>query len=150
VDRLSPFAGELELSTDPDRLDRDRVHRWLSAETYWAAGRPREVVERSIAGSLVFGVYAPSGQVAFARAVTDGTTFAWVCDVFVDTSVRGRGVGSALVDAVVEHLSSLGIYRILLATRDAHEVYARSGFTPLANPSQWMERDTRAAVSARE
>jgi GNAT superfamily N-acetyltransferase len=101
------------------------------------------VVERSIAASLNLGAYDGTEQVAYARIVTDSATFAWVCDVFVDASVRGRGVGTWLMRAVVDHLHRLGVYRILLATRDAHEVYARVGFTPLADVGQWMELDTR-------
>jgi GNAT superfamily N-acetyltransferase len=85
----------------------------------------------------------PGEQVAFARAVTDGATYAWVCDVFVAPAARGVGVGSAMVGELVRWLEAQGIMRVVLATRDAHEVYARLGFEPLANPSTWMERDRR-------
>jgi GNAT superfamily N-acetyltransferase len=129
-----------EISTDPDRLDVDRVHRWLSTDAYWAMGRPREKQEQAIAGSLNFGVYdTVSGeQVAYARIITDRATFAWLCDVYVDRSVRGKNVGTALVGAVREHLEPYGLRRILLATRDAHGVYAKLGFEPLAQPDIWM------------
>jgi GNAT superfamily N-acetyltransferase len=121
------------------------VHRWLAGESYWAAGRDRAVVERSVANSLSFGVYDGTTQVAYGRVVTDHATFAWVCDVFVDAAVRGRGVGGWLMRSIVEHLHGEGVYRILLVTRDAHGVYAGAGFTPLARPEQWMELDTRSA-----
>ncbi|MFE6525089.1 GNAT family N-acetyltransferase [Streptomyces sp. NPDC057794] len=129
-----------EISTDPSRLDAERVHRWLSTDAYWALGRPREKQDRAIAGSLNFGVYdtASGEQVAYARVVTDRATFAWLCDVYVDPSVRGKGVGSALVAAVREEVRSYGVRRVLLATNDAHGVYAKLGFEPLARPEHWM------------
>jgi GNAT superfamily N-acetyltransferase len=129
-----------EMSTDPDRLDADRVHRWLSTDAYWAKGRPREKHDRAVASSLNFGVYdTVSGeQVAYARVVTDRATFAWLCDVYVDRSVRGKNIGTAMVGAVRDHLLPFGLRRILLATADAHGVYARLGFEPLARPDIWM------------
>ncbi|BBC37906.1 hypothetical protein SGFS_092000 [Streptomyces graminofaciens] len=129
-----------EISADPARIDIDRVHRWLSDDAYWALGRPREKHERAVAGSLNFGAYdrASGEQVAYARVVTDGATFAWLCDVYVDPGARGAGLGTALVAAVRAHLEPLGLRRILLATHDAHGVYAKLGFEPLAKPDQWM------------
>jgi GNAT superfamily N-acetyltransferase len=157
-DQLTPAAATsvvarrddgVEISLDPARLDVDAVTTWLADESYWATGRPRDVVERSIAGSLCFGVYAgpaaDAPQVALARVVTDGTTFAWVCDVFVDTGWRGRGIGKWLMRVVVEDLfERRGIERLVLATRDAHAIYDQAGFEPLAVPSRWMEIDRRA------
>ncbi|MEO3923861.1 GNAT family N-acetyltransferase [Micromonosporaceae bacterium B7E4] len=130
-----------ELCTDPRRVEVDRVHRWLATDAYWALGRPREVLLRAIDGSTVYGVYAPGDgrQVAFARVVTDGATFGWLCDVYVDPAARGRGLARWIVRTVREDLHRLGVRRILLATWDAHGVYAEVGFTPLANPTQWME-----------
>jgi GNAT superfamily N-acetyltransferase len=132
------------ISTDPARLDLDLVHRWLSTDAYWALGRDRETVRRAFAGSLPFGVYRPGdgGQVAVARVVTDGATFAWLCDVYVDRSARGRGLGTWLAGAVRDHLAELGVRRIVLATADAHGVYAKVGFTPV-DPGRWMEYDDR-------
>jgi GNAT superfamily N-acetyltransferase len=133
-------ADGYTLSTDPSRLDLDRVHTWLSTDAYWALGRPRDLVERAFASSLPFGVYRPDGtQVAVARVVTDLATFAWLCDVYVDRAERGRGLGTWLVGAVRDELAALGVRRILLATNDAHDVYAKIGFTPLAEPDRWME-----------
>ncbi|MFF1677871.1 GNAT family N-acetyltransferase [Streptomyces sp. NPDC058256] len=129
-----------EISADTARIDVDSVHRWLSTDAYWATGRSREKQERAIAGSLNFGVYdGTSGeQVAYARVVTDEATFAWLCDVYVAPSVRGKGLGTALVAAVRGHLEPLGLRRILLATHDAHGVYEKLGFKVLERPDQWM------------
>ncbi|MEU3891230.1 GNAT family N-acetyltransferase [Streptomyces sp. NPDC029041] len=129
-----------EISTDPARVDRERVHRWLSTDAYWALGRSREKQDRAIEESLNFGAFdTVSGeQVAYARVITDRATFGWLCDVYVDPSVRGKGVGSALVAAVREELRSFGVRRVLLATQDAHGVYEKLGFAPLERPEQWM------------
>ncbi|WP_405874789.1 MULTISPECIES: GNAT family N-acetyltransferase [unclassified Streptomyces] len=129
-----------EISTDPERIDVERVHRWLSTDAYWALGRSRETQDRAIAGSLNFGVYdvVSGNQVAYARVITDRATFAWLCDVYVDPSVRGKSVGTAMVAAVREHLRPYGMRRILLATHDAHGVYEKLGFRELARPDQWM------------
>ena len=129
----------VEVSTDATRLDVGRIHRWLSEDAYWSLGRTRDVVERSIEHSLNFGAYDDSGeQVGYARVVTDHATFAWLCDVYVDPSSRGAGVGTALLDAVTAQLSPLGLSRTLLATADAHSLYRRYGFEPLAHPERFM------------
>jgi len=137
-------ADGYEISTDPDRIDLDRVHVWLATDAYWALGRERETVARAFAGSIGFGVYRPGDgrQVAVARVVTDGATFAWLCDVYVDPAERGRGLGTWLAGAVRDHLGELGVRRILLATLDAHGVYAKIGFRPVA-ADRWMELDQR-------
>ncbi|NUO42699.1 MAG: GNAT family N-acetyltransferase [Streptomyces sp.] len=137
---MSDLATGYEISTDPDRIDAGRVHRWLSTDAYWALGRTREKQDRAIAGSLNFGVYdtASGEQVAYARVITDRATFGWLCDVYVDPAVRGKGIGTSLVEAVREHLREDGLRRILLATHDAHGVYEKAGFAPLARPDQWM------------
>ncbi|MET7655980.1 MULTISPECIES: GNAT family N-acetyltransferase [unclassified Streptomyces] len=135
-----PLAEGYEISTDPARIDVERVHHWLSTDAYWALGREREKHDRAITGSLNFGVYdtASLEQVAYARIVTDLATFAWLCDVYVDPAVRGKGIGTALVAAVRDHLRPYGLRRILLATHDAHGVYEQVGFESLEKPDQWM------------
>ncbi|MCX4760712.1 GNAT family N-acetyltransferase [Streptomyces sp. NBC_01275] len=135
-----PLAEGYEISTDPARIDAERVHRWLSTDAYWALGRAREKQDRAIAASLNFGVYdsASGEQVAYARVVTDLATFAWLCDVYVDPTVRGKGIGTSLVAAVREHLLPHGLRRILLATADAHGVYEKVGFRALEDPDRWM------------
>ncbi len=130
---------DIEISTDPNRLDVDLIHRWLSEESYWAGGVSREIVARAIDNSLCFGVYLEGQQVGLARVVTDRATFAWLADVFILDSYRGRGYGKALIAAVVAHPELRGLRRLLLATRDAHGLYAQYGFTPVA-PERFMER----------
>ena len=135
--------SECVVSTDPRHIDRDLVWRFLHDEAYWALGVPREVMERAFDGSICFSAFDgdPKGggrQIGFARVVTNRATFAWLCDVFVVNEHRGRGVGKQLVDAVMSHPDLLGLRNVLLATRDAHRLYARYGFTPLAEPERWM------------
>ena len=129
------------ISTDKTRLDTGLIHNFLSEDSYWAQDRPYDVVERSIDHSLCFGVYAGTEQVGFARVVTDYVTFAWLCDVFIVESHRGRGLGKRLVETVVAHPDLDGIRLFSLATRDAHELYRRyAGFEPLEVPEKWMVR----------
>ncbi|GAB1688770.1 GNAT family N-acetyltransferase [Krasilnikovia sp. M28-CT-15] len=140
------------LTSDASRVDLGRVHRWLGEESYWAAGRAREVVARSIDGSMPYSVFSGGDQVAFARVVTDNATFAWICDVFVDSDHRARGLGGWLIDSIIEDLAAHGVDRFLLATKDAHEVYRRSGFAAVEGPHRFMEidrRPTRDAVLGR-
>lgn len=130
----------VETSDDPGRLDLGRVHRWLSQESYWARGLSRPAFEASVAASLCLGAYDGSGrQLGFARVVTDGATFGWLCDVFVAREARGQGVGKALVEAAVTHPSLTGVRRLMLATADAHALYAGFGFQPL-DVALFMER----------
>jgi GNAT superfamily N-acetyltransferase len=127
------------VSDDPGLVDLDKVHRWLSAESYWAEGRPFEVVRRSVECSLTLGCYEPDGvQVGVCRWVTDGATFGWLCDVFVDTAHRGSGLGSFLVGSAVEHPQVRDLRLLLLATRDAHALYERFGF--VSPTVSFMER----------
>jgi GNAT superfamily N-acetyltransferase len=131
------------LSTDKARVDVDRVHRWLSEEAYWALGRPREIVEKSIDASWVWSVFAADGeQVAFLRAVTDALTFAWICDVFVDPAHRGHGIATWLSAEAVADLTAAGVDRLVLATSSAHDVYRRVGFTT-PDEGRYMHLDTR-------
>lgn len=134
--------GDHLISTDPDRVDVAAVHRWISECSYWAAGRPFETQRRAIEHSaLVVGAYDPAGsQVGFARMVSDLATFAWLADVYVEESARGTGLGTALVRTVVEHPDVAGVQRQLLATRDAHDLYARFGYVALTEPEKWMIR----------
>ena len=128
------------VSTDASLLDLDTLHRWLSTDAYWAIGRPRAVVERAVAGSLNFGAYDDGRLVGYARVVTDSATFAWLCDVYVDPAARGAGVGVTLMEAVDAMLTELQVRRTLLATADAHGLYAKFGFEPMSEPERWMLR----------
>jgi GNAT superfamily N-acetyltransferase len=135
------------VSDDRSLVDLDRVHQWISGESYWAAGRPRDVMARSIENSLVLGLYAPDGsQVGFARHVTDRATFAWLCDVFVDAGHRGNGVGSFLVRTAIDHPDVAGIRQVLAAT-PGRSLYRRHGFGELVHPERWMERQGADPVS---
>ncbi|MFI0217227.1 GNAT family N-acetyltransferase [Streptomyces lydicus] len=129
-----------EISTDPARLDAGLVHRWLATDAYWALDRPRELHDRAVAGSLNFGLYeAGSGrQAGYARVVTDHATFAWLCDVYICRDDRGKGLGTALVTAIADHMTPCGLSRLTLATKDAHGVYEKIGFRRLVAPEQWM------------
>ncbi|HKV78427.1 MAG TPA: GNAT family N-acetyltransferase [Candidatus Sulfotelmatobacter sp.] len=131
--------GEFVISTDRARLDLDVIHRFLT-NCYWAKGIPREVVERSIEHSLCFGIYDGSGeQVGFARVISDFATVAYLGDVFVLESHRGRGLSKWMMGCILQHSSLQGLRRWILLTRDAHGLYAKSGFTPLRAPDRYME-----------
>jgi GNAT superfamily N-acetyltransferase len=129
----------VRISTDPGDVDLDWLAPALAERAYWAIGRPREVIEASIRGSLCFGAFRAGRQVGFARVVTDQATFGWVCDVFVDETERGSGIGGRLIDAIVTD-PRLQTCRLALASRDAGELYRRYGFVPLRNAERWMER----------
>jgi GNAT superfamily N-acetyltransferase len=129
------------VSTDPADVDLDVVATFLHDEAYWSLGRPREVVERALAGSRVFTLVEDDATMAaFARVVTDGATFGWICDLFVVPEHRGRGLGHQLVEAIVADPELGAVKRLLLATADAHRVYGDVGFVPLTQPERWMER----------
>lgn len=126
-------------SSDSSVIDRERVHAWLSEQAYWALGRSRETQDAAIDASRNYSVWNASGeQVAYARVVTDAVTFAWLCDVFVDEAARGSGVGKMLVEGVIADLEPLPVKRIVLATADAHGLYAQYGFAPSEDPNRYM------------
>ncbi len=118
--------------------DRDLVYRFLSEDAYWSQGLPREIFDASIANSLSFAAYSANEIVGFARVVTDRATFAWLCDVFVLPGHRGNGISKRLMDAVMAHPDLARVRNFMLATRDAHGLYAKYGFAPLAEPARWM------------
>ena len=130
----------LRISTDPRELDLDVIHRFLSQQSGWAKGIPREVVERSIARSLCFAGFIGADQIAFARVVTDAATFANLVDVFVLPEHRGRGHSKQLMEAVLAHPDLQGLRRFTLATSNAHGLYAQFGFTAPLRPQTLMER----------
>ncbi len=128
---------------DPTRLDREFVWHWLSHESYWAQGRPRDVMERAIDGSVCLGLYAPSGeQVGFCRHVTDRATFSFLSDVFVVADHRTHGVGTFLVEVAVAHPSVAGVRQQSLRTADAHGLYAKFGYRPYTADERdsWLVR----------
>jgi GNAT superfamily N-acetyltransferase len=135
------------ISTDRARLDVDVIHRFLSTEAYWSPGVAREVVERSIEGSMPFGIYRGDEQVGFARVVTDKATFAWLADVFVLSEHRGRGLSKLLVKTILEHPDLRGLRRWMLGTADAHELYRRFGFSELRGVGRFMALERGAAAA---
>ncbi len=139
------YRGDFSVSTDKTKLQLDVIHRFLSEESYWSKGIPREVVEKSIEHSLCFGLYDETNeehpqQIGFARLVTDRATFAYLADVFVLPSYRGRGLSKWLMECIVGLPELQGLRRWMLGTRDAHSLYAQFGFAPLGNPERFMHR----------
>jgi GNAT superfamily N-acetyltransferase len=133
------LPSDFEISTDRARIDVDMVHRFLTT-SYWAEGRSREVVERSIANSISFGGYSAGRQIAFGRIVTDRAVFAYLADIFVVPEFRGRGVSKRLLRAMLDHPDLATVKGIHLRTRDAQGLYAQFGFTPIDDPSELMMR----------
>jgi GNAT superfamily N-acetyltransferase len=128
------------ISSDPADIDLDLVHAFLARESYWAAGIPRDVLERALANSLCYcGLYGDR-QIAFARAVTDHATFAYLADVFVLSEYRGQGYGRAIVSALLTESRLRGLRRWHLVTRDMQPLYAEFGFEPLAQPERHMQK----------
>jgi GNAT superfamily N-acetyltransferase len=130
--------GEFRISTDPAAADIDAVHAYLT-RSYWAEGVPRDVVARSIAGCLPFSLFHRDAQIGLARVITDRATFAYLSDVYVLETYRGRGLATWLMDVVMAHPDLQGLRRFGLTTRDAHGLYRRYGFTDLAAPERHLE-----------
>jgi GNAT superfamily N-acetyltransferase len=144
---MSPIIPVVEITTDLSRMDLDRVHDWLARKSYWAGQMPRRVFDRALRGSLCFAAIKMHATVAFARVVSDRATFAYVSDVFVDPAHRGAGMSKAVMAAVVAHPELQDLRLWVLATADAHGLYARYGFTPLAVPQRYMERRDAGAYA---
>ena len=131
--------GAYLVTTDKARLELQMVHGFLKT-SYWAAGMPAQAVRRSLENSLAFGLFKDDEQVGFVRVVTDYATFAYLADVFVLEPHRGQGLGTWMMEVVFSHPELQGLRRWMLATRDAHGLYRKYGFTELANPQIFMER----------
>lgn len=127
------------LSTDKAKLQLPVIHDFLARESYWAKGIPLALVEKSLANSLCFGIYEDEKQIGFARVITDCATFAYLADVFILEEYRGRGLAKWLMSCILAHPELQGLRRWLLATRDAHALYAQYGFRALAKPESFME-----------
>ena len=128
------------ISTDKSKLNESLIHQYLSEESYWAKGITIDTLKRSIENSMCFGVYNESGQVGFARIISDRATFAYLADVFILPAHRGKGLSKMMMEFIVQHPDLQGLRRWMLATADAHWLYAKYGFTPLAKPERWMEK----------
>ena len=131
---------DIQITTDPARVDVDLVHRFLSESSYWARGRSRDVVLRSIHNSLCFTLLVDGQQVDFARVATDRAVFGYLMDVFILPEWRGRGLSKILIREVVQHPDLTGLKLFLLRTSDAHELYRQFGFEPITQPETLMAR----------
>ena len=132
--------AELRISTDFGDVDLDLVHGFLTRDAYWCRGITRERVERAARHSLCFSALLDGTQVGFARVVTDRATFGYLADVFVLPAFRGQGISQAMMAAILAHPEPQGLRRFLLATSDAHGLYAKFGFMPITRPERFMER----------
>ncbi|MGF1802312.1 GNAT family N-acetyltransferase [Vibrio gigantis] len=127
------------ISTDKNHLDFDVIYGFIS-ESYWASGIPKHILEKAISNSFCFGVYdGYDSQVGFARLITDKATFAYLADVFIVENHQGKGLSKWLVESIVSHADLQGLRRVVLATRDAHGLYAQYGFQPIENPEILMQ-----------
>jgi GNAT superfamily N-acetyltransferase len=135
---IESVRGDYTISTDRTRIDVAAVHDFLST-TYWSPGIPEDVLRRGIAGAICFGIYHGRDQVGFARVITDQATYAYLSDVYVLESHRGRGLAKWLMELITTHPSLQGLRRFALSTRDAHALYAQFGFQVVANPERQME-----------
>jgi len=129
----------IRVSTERSDVDLNWLHAALSERSYWALGRSRDVVERSVANSLCFSVLTASTQVGFARVITDQATFAWICDVFVDEAWRRQGIGKRLMAAIADDPRLGDLKRTVLVT-SSPEFYSPFGFVPIDRPERWMLR----------
>ena len=135
---MEEHRGEFVLTTDVARLDVAAVHAYLTT-SYWAEGIPLETLERSLKGSICFGLLHGARQVGFARIISDGATFAYLADVYVLEEFRGQGLSKWMMECMKKHPDLQGLRRWMLATRDAHGLYRQYGFQPLAKPERFME-----------
>ncbi len=134
---------QYSIDTDKSKLDVGLIHHFLYTTAHWAIGRPMNIVRKSIENSLCFGLYDGNEQVGFARIVTDSVTVGWICDMFVIPTHRSRGLGKWMVECMMEHPDIKGLRRILLNTRDAHDLYKKyAGFRQLLAPESWLEKFT--------
>jgi N-acetylglutamate synthase-like GNAT family acetyltransferase len=136
---MEVFQAAYSISTDKKKLDIPFIHKFLG-ESYWAENIPLETVQKSIEGSMCFAVYENNRQIGFARVVTDGATFGYLADVFIDAAYRGRGLSKWLMQTIMEHPDLQGFRSWQLATRDAHGLYAQFGFKILDNPERIMRK----------
>jgi GNAT superfamily N-acetyltransferase len=134
---------QYKITTDKTKLDVGMIHHFLYTTAHWAVGRPMNIVRKSIENSICFGLYDDGMQVGFARIVTDGAIVGWICDMFILPSHRGNGLGRWLLECMMDYPDVKGLRRILLNTRDAHDLYTKyAGFRPLLSPESWLEKFT--------
>jgi len=130
--------GPYHISTDISKLDVNIIHRYLSEESYWAKGIPKNIVEKAILNSVCFGLYKGEQQIGFARLVTDKATFAYLADVFILPAHRGKGLSKWLMQTIQAHPELQSLRRWVLTTKDAHTLYEQCGWTRV--PEDYMYR----------
>lgn len=128
------------ISTAKNLLQIDAIHKFLSEDSYWAKERTKEQTVKAIENSLCFGVYAGENQIGFARVVTDYATFAYLGDVYILEEFRGNGLSKRLMETIINHPDLQNFRRWILATKDAHTLYEKFGFSALKFPERWMEK----------
>ncbi len=138
--KMKESRDSIEIATEKGLIDKELVYRFLSGESYWAKGLPREIFDKSLENSLCFSAFIDAAQVGFARVITDYATFGYLADVFVLPQFRGQGISKRIMQAVTEHPDLQLLRRITLATSDAHGLYRQYGFTALAKPDIFMEK----------
>ena len=132
--------GEFTISTKRERLQIDAIYEFLTEESYWAKDRTREQTETAIKNSLCFGVYQGEVQIGFARVVSDFATFAYLGDVYITEEFRRLGLSKWLLETIINYPGLQNLRRWILATKDAHTLYEKFGFTALKHPTRWMEK----------
>ena len=132
--------GQHIIRTDLSPANLEQIHHYLSTQAYWSLGIPLEVVQKAFGNSLAFGIFHDEELVGWARVVTDRATFAYLADVYVLEGYRGQGLSKWLMECIFQHPELQGLRRFMLATQDAHGLYAQYGFKPIAAPERWMER----------
>jgi len=130
--------NQFTITTEKAKFDVEFIHSFLT-HSYWAEGISKEIIKRSIEGALCFGVFENDKQIGFARMITDKATFAYLADVFIIEEYRGRGLSKWLLEVIMSHPSLQGLRRVMLATKDAHGLYEKFGFTALNNVDRWMQ-----------
>lgn len=141
---ITTQQNDFFISTDKSLLQLPIIHAYLSQKSYWAKGIPIETVQRTLDNSMTFGVYFQGTpptpqQVGFCRVTSDLATFAYIADVFILEDFRKKGLSKLLMEAVLAHPDLQGLRRWLLATADAHGLYAQFGFTGLDKPENFMQ-----------
>lgn len=130
--------NQFTITTEKEKFDVEFIHSFLT-RSYWAEGISKEVIKRSIEGALCFSLFENDKQIGFARTITDKATFAYLADVFIIEEYRGRGLSKWLMEVIMSHPSLQGLRRMMLATKDAHGLYEKFGFTALNNVDRWMQ-----------
>ncbi len=137
---ITEQKGDFCITTDRSKLDLKVIHDFLANQSYWSGNIPFDVVKTAVDNSLNFGLFHHDRQIGYARVISDFSSIAYLGDVFILEEFRGQGHARWLMDKVMTHPCLQGLRRWILLTRDAHELYKKYGWTPIANPDKWMEK----------